>query len=126
MGTLSLLLQGAIIGIAAIIGAFIRFSTIALFSVLHKAITALLASHQVLHVGHVEETHAPSLLEVAIQVTFAAATEDAWERMPSGGSHHTASLLGGGLHTAAIVVMAHTEVVADLMGHGGRSTNGQL
>lgn len=68
--------------------AHIRFSTITLFSVFHKAITALLAPHKVLHVGHVEEAHASSLLEVAVKITFAAATEDAWERMPGKGNFH--------------------------------------
>ena len=62
--------------------AHIRFSTVALFSILHKAIAALLASHQVLHVGHIVETHAPSLLEVVVKVPFAAATENSWEWMP--------------------------------------------
>lgn len=45
---------------------------------------------------------------------------------PSGSSHHAAPLLGSGLHTAAIMVVAHTEVVANLVGHSGRSTDGQL
>lgn len=68
--------------------AHIRFSTITLFSVLHKAVPALLAPHQVLHVGHVVETHAPSLLEVAVQVAFAAATENTWEWMPGQGQQN--------------------------------------
>lgn len=65
--------------------AHLSLSTVALLSVLHKAVAALLAPHQVLHVGHVEETHAPPLLEVAVQVPLAAATEDTWERMAARG-----------------------------------------
>ncbi len=42
---------------------------------------------------------------------------------PSGSSHYAASLISGCLHTAAVMVVAHTEVVADLMGHGGRSSD---
>lgn len=61
----------------------VRFSTVALFSVLHEAVAALLPPDQVLHVGHVVQTHTPSLLEVAVQVTFTAAAEHSWERMPS-------------------------------------------
>lgn len=45
---------------------------------------------------------------------------------PGGGSHHAASLLGRGLHAAAVVVVAHAEVVADLVGHGGGGADGQL
>lgn len=67
--------------------AHFRLSTVALFSVLHKAIATLLASDQVLHVGHVEKAHSPSLLEVAVQVPFAAAAENSRERMP--GSRQT-------------------------------------
>ena len=60
----------------------IRFSTVTLFSILHKAVAALLAPHQVLHVGHVVETHAPPLPEVAVQVAYTAVTEDSGEWMP--------------------------------------------
>lgn len=62
--------------------AHIRFSAIALFSFLHKAVATFLAAHQVLHVWHVVETHAPSLLEIFVEVTFAAVAEDTRERMP--------------------------------------------
>ncbi len=68
--------------------AHFRLSAITLFSILHETVAALLAPHQVLHVGHVVETHATSLLEVAVQVAFAAATEDAWEWMPGQGHFH--------------------------------------
>lgn len=68
--------------------AHVRFSTVTLFSVLHKAVATLLAPHQVLHVGHVVETHAPSLLEIAVQVSFAASAENTWEWMPEKGHFH--------------------------------------
>lgn len=45
------------------------FSTVALFSILHKAVATLFTPNKVLHVGHVVQTHAPSLLEVAVQVS---------------------------------------------------------
>lgn len=58
------------------------FSTVALLPLLHEAVPALLPPDQVLHVGHVVQTHAPSLLEVVVQVAFAAAAEHPRERMP--------------------------------------------
>lgn len=45
---------------------------------------------------------------------------------PRGSSHHAASLLRGGFHTAALVVVTHPEVVADLVGHGRCGADGQL
>lgn len=73
------------------------FSTVALFSVLHKAVATLFTPNKVLHVGHVVQTHAPSLLEVAVQVSFTAATEDSRERM----SAHR------GVHSELMVIIIH-------------------
>ena len=69
--------------------AHVRFSTVTLFSIFHKAVATLLAPHQVLHVGHVVETHAPSFLEIAVQVSFAASAENTWEWMPEKGYFHS-------------------------------------
>lgn len=126
MCTLRLFFQSAIIGVAAVVGAFVRFSAVALLSVFNKTVATLLSSHQVLHVRHVVQTHPPSLLEVAVQVALTAAAEDAREGMTGRSSHHTASLLCGGFHAAAVVVVAHSKVVADLMGHGGSGSDGHV
>lgn len=60
----------------------IRLPAVTPLSLFHKTIATLLAPHQVLHVGHVVQTHAPSLLEVAVQVSFTAAAEDSGKRVP--------------------------------------------
>lgn len=65
------------------------FSTVALFSILHKAVATLFTPNKVLHVWHVVQTHAPSLLEVAVQVSD--------ERM----SAHR------GVHSALMVIIIH-------------------
>lgn len=46
--------------------------------------------------------------------------------LPGGRCHHAAALLRGGLHAAALVVVAHAKVVADLVGHGGGGSDGVL
>lgn len=126
MGTLSPDLQRAVVCIAAWVGALLHLPTVTVLSIFQKAIATFPSHHQVLSVGQVEETHATSLLEVALQLPLAAGAEDTWEGVSSGRCHDTASLFRGGLHAAALAVMAHAEVVANLVGHGGCCSNGML
>ncbi len=46
--------------------------------------------------------------------------------LPCSCRHDTPSLLRSGLHTTALMVMAHAKVMADLMCHGGSRPNGQF
>lgn len=46
--------------------------------------------------------------------------------LPCGSRHDTATLGRRGLHAAALDVVAHAEVMANLVGHGGGSTDGQF
>lgn len=45
---------------------------------------------------------------------------------PGGRCHDTAALFWGGLHAAALAVVAHAKVVANLVGHGGCCSDGML
>lgn len=54
----------------------LRLSAVTFLPFLYEAVPAPLPSHQVLHVGHVEQTHPASFLKVVIQVFLATAAED--------------------------------------------------
>lgn len=55
-----------------------------------------------------------------------AATSSADTLSPSGSGHDAASLSRGGLHAAALAVVAHAEVVPDFVSHGGGGSDRQV
>lgn len=58
---------------------YLHLPTVTVLSIFQKAIATFPSHYQVFGVGQVEETHATSLLEVALQLPLAAGAEDTWE-----------------------------------------------
>lgn len=62
---------------------YLWLPAVALFSFLHVAVAALLATVEHLDLWHVVQTHAYAFLQTGSEVLLTACTEHGWERIPT-------------------------------------------